>query len=267
MSNFLSGFSEKKFVIGMIHLPPLPGTASGKNAVFSDLKQFVLKELEALQLGGVNGVIVENYWDLPYYPEQVDTITVAAMASLAGLIIDKAHIPVGINVLYNDYKAELAIARAVSAAFIRAEVFVDPAISETGIIPASCAYIIRERASFNAEDVAIFADVQGKNTEVIWKRDLIESAIDAETRGLADAIIVTGMGTGKPASVEDIIRVKENISLPLIVGSGVNPRDLPDLFSVCDGVIVGSFFKKDGNIELPTDVERVRELIVVAHTC
>lgn len=241
MSNFQAGFSKKKFVIGMIHLPPLPGTSTGKNAVFSDLKQFALKELEALQLGGVDGVIVENYWDFPYYPEQVDTITVAAMASLAGLIVDKAEVPVGINVLFNDYNAELAIARAVNAAFIRAEVFIDPAVSETGIIPASSARMVRERAALNADDVAIFADIQGKNTEAIWKRDITESAIDAETRGLADAIIVTGMGTGKPTSVENIRRVKRNISLPLLVGSGVNPSTLPALFNVCNGVIVGSY--------------------------
>jgi len=264
MTESIEKFAKKKIIIGMIHLPPLPGTPAGKNAVFSELKQFALKELEALQLGGVDGVIVENFLDLPYYPKRVDTITVAAMASLAGMIVERAEVSVGINVLYNDYHAELAIARAVNAAFIRTEVFVDPAVSETGMIPAGCALMIRERAALNAENIAILADIHGKNTNAIWKRDITESAIDAETRGLADALIVTGMGTGKPASIEDIRRVKKKISLPLLVGSGVKPDTLPDLFRVCDGVIVGSYFKEGGNLRAATDVARVRELTHVA---
>ena len=260
MQNFIDRFSEKKIIIGMIHLPALPGTPAGKNARFRDLQNFVLKELDALQRGGVGAVIVENFWDLPYYPDRVDTITIAAMASIAGIIVHKAEVPVGINVLYNDFNAELSIARAVDASFIRAEVFVDPAISETGVIPASCAKMTRERSALNAENVAILADVQGKNTKALWSRDITDSAVDAETRGLADAIIVTGMGTGKPASIEDLQRVKEQISSPLLVGSGVKPGTIKELMKVCDGVIVGSFFKAGGNISNPTDIERVREL-------
>ena len=253
-------FGKRKFIIGMIHLPALPGTAGGKHTGFSELRQYVLNELEALQRGGVDGVIIENFWDLPYYPDRVDTITVAAMASLAGILVDQATIPVGINVLYNDFRAELAIARAVNAAFIRAEVFVDPAISETGIIPASCAWMIRERSALNAEQIAILADVQGKNTQMVWNRHITESAMDAETRGLADGIIVTGAGTGKSASIEDLRLVKEKIQIPLLAGSGVKPDSLKELFNVCDGVIVGSYFKQGGNIRSKTDIERVREL-------
>lgn len=253
-------FPKKKFIIGMIHLPALPGTPNGKNARFSELSKYALQELDALQSGGVDGVIVENFWDLPYYPERVDTVTIAAEAALAGLIVQHASIPVGINVLYNDFHAELAIARAVNASFIRAEVFIDPAISETGLIPASSASMIRERSALNADQVAIFADVHGKNTQVIWRREITESAVDAETRGLADAIIVTGAGTGKSASLEDLRSVKEKIHIPLLAGSGVKPSTLLDIFSVCDGVIVGSYFKEGGNIHAKTDVERVREL-------
>lgn len=253
-------FRKDKFIIGMIHLPALPGTADGKCARFSDLSKYALQELDALQSGGVDGVIVENFWDLPYFPECVDTVTVAAVASLAGIIVEHASVPVGINVLYNDFRAELAIARAVNAAFIRAEVFVDPAVSETGVIPASSARMIRERAALNAEEIAILADVHGKNTQVLWDREITESAVDAETRGLADAVIVTGAGTGKSASLDDLRRVKEKINIPLLAGSGVKPTTLKDLFSVCDGVIVGSYFKEGGNIRSKTDIDRVREL-------
>jgi len=258
--NLTTVFRKSKFIIGMIHLPSLPGTANGKTSKFSELRNYALNELNTLQTGGVDAVIVENFWDLPYYPDRVDTITVAAMASLAGVIVEHASIPVGINVLYNDFRAELAIARAVNAAFIRAEVFIDPAISETGLIPASCASMVRERSALNGDEIAILADVHGKNTQVMWKREIVESAMDAETRGLADAIIVTGAGTGKSASLEDLESVKQKIRIPLLAGSGVNPSTLKQILNICDGVIVGSYFKEGGNIRSKTDVDRVRDL-------
>jgi membrane complex biogenesis BtpA family protein len=264
MKKFSDLFSSPKPVIGMIHLPALPGTAAGKEACFKDLSEYALRELEVLQQGGVDGVIVENFWDLPYFPGKVPPITIASVAALAGLVINKASIPVGVNVLYNDFEAEIAIARSINAAFIRAEVFVDPAISETGIIPASAPDLIRLRAALNAEDVAILADVHGKNTNVLWSRSINESAIDAEKRGLADAIVVTGAGTGKSASIDDLRQTKEVISLPLLAGSGVKPESLSDILSVCDGAIVGSFFKQNGKIEAPTDLDRVKELMSIA---
>jgi len=265
MASFLSLFQSKKPVIGMIHLPALPGTSAGRSARFTDLSKFVLNELEVLQQGGVDGAIIENFWDLPYLPGQVPPVTVAAIASLAGLVVSKASIPIGINVLYNDYQAELAIARSVGAAFIRAEVFVDTAISETGLIQASAAFIIRERAALDAEDVCILADIQGKNTTPMWQRPLTDSAVDAEKRGLADAIVVTGLGTGKPVSAEDLKIVKNVVSIPLLAGSGVNPKTAADLLAICDAAIIGSYFKHGGNIQAPTDHERVRELMKVVH--
>ena len=248
----------------MIHLPALPGTAAGKNAKYVDLVKYALQELESLQKGGVDGVIVENFWDVPYFPEDVPPVTVAAMAAVAGAVVQKASLPVGVNILYNAFHAEISVARAIGASFLRAEVFVDPAISETGLIPASSAILIRERAALFAEDVAILADVQGKNTTPMWARPITESAVDAEKRGLADAIVVTGVGTGKSASLDDLQQVRNVVGLPLLAGSGVNPKSLAAILSVCDGAIVGSYFKQGGNIQSPTDPERVAELMAVA---
>jgi len=267
MINFSSIFNTTKPIIGMIHLPALPGSPQGYQARFSDLSRFALSELEALQNGGVDGVIVENFWDIPYFPDEVPPISIACMAAIAGLIVEKSPIPVGINVLYNDYHAEIAIARAVGASFVRAEVFVDPAISETGLIEASAPYLVRERIALGAENVAILADVQGKNTSTLWHREVLESAKDAEQRGLADAIVVTGSGTGQPVTLDDLHRIKQASHIPVLAGSGVTPQSIPDLFNNCDGAIVGSFFKQGGKLAAPTDMGRVKELMTVVQRC
>lgn len=261
MVDFKGIFNNKKAVIGMIHLPPLPGTPEGRNQTFRSLTEFALSELEALEKGGANGAIVENFWDYPYLPNRVSPLTLSVMAAVAGVVTEKASIPIGVNILYNDFKSEIALARSVRAAFIRAEVFVDTAYCESGIINPSCAEIIRERALLGADETAIFADVHGKNTAPMWNRSLIESAQDAQDRGRADAIIITGAGTGKSAALDDVKEVREKIKIPMLVGSGVNPKTVKQLFEFCDGAIIGSFFKKEGKINNPTDSDRVRELI------
>lgn len=267
MIDFSSIFKTTKPIIGMIHLPALPGSPQGYHARFSELSRFALSELEALQKGGVDGVIVENFWDIPYFPNEVPCVTIASIAAIAGLVVEKSSIPVGINVLYNDYHAEIAIARAVGAAFIRAEVFVDPSISETGLLEASAPYLLRERMALGAEYVAILADIQGKNTSTLWHRGVLESARDAEERGLADAIVVTGSGTGQPVTLEDLQRIKQASHIPILAGSGVSLNSIPDLFVKCDGAIVGSFFKQGGILTAPTDKERVKELMCIVRRC
>ncbi len=263
INKFEKLFAVKKAIIGMIHVPALPGSPGGCDVTFNELLKFAISELEILEEGGVNGVIVENFWDTPYFPNSVPQITVAVMAAVIGQIASHASIPVGVNILYNDYEAEIAIARAVNASFIRAEVFVDPSLSETGLILPSAAKLIRERERIHAEDVAIFADVQGKNTTPLWQRSLSESAFDAEQRGHADAIIITGAGTGKPVSTQDLHDLREVISIPLLIGSGVTADTAVELLKYCDGAIVGSFFKKDGKIDQPTELNRVKLLMDV----
>ncbi|MEA4812551.1 MAG: BtpA/SgcQ family protein [Anaerolineaceae bacterium] len=260
-NRFENLFGNKKAIIGMIHLPALPGTEEGASARYDSLVDFALKELDTLQHGGVDGVIVENFWDLPYLPNEVPAVTVAALAGVAGQVIRKSNIPVGVNILYNSFHAEIAIARALDAAFVRAEVFTDPSLAETGIIQASAAELKRERSALHAENVAIFADVQGKNTSPLWQRPLLEAALDAQDRGRPDALIITGAGTGKPVSLEALTLIRPKIHLPIICGSGVNDKTVKSLLSVADAAIVGSFFKKDGKINQPTDLERVKALI------
>ena len=257
-------FNKEKAIIGMIHLPPLPGTPAGREATFGELAKFATKELDTLENGGVDGIIVENYWDMPYFPNEVPKETIASLSAIAGLLSSRASVPLGINVLYNDFLAEIAIARAVNASFIRAEVFVDTSLSETGIIQPSSSYLVRKRAEICADNVAIFADIHGKNTVPLWKRSIAESAHDAENRAKADTIIITGKATGKPVSPDELLEIRKEVNIPVLIGSGVTAQSIASLFKLCDGVIIGSYFKFDGNIENPSDIERVRELVSAA---
>jgi len=56
------------------------------------------RDAEALLAGGVDGLIVENMWDLPYYvgaDVQLGAVTAQAVAARA--IADMADVPVGVT--------------------------------------------------------------------------------------------------------------------------------------------------------------------------
>jgi uncharacterized protein len=92
-----------------------------------------------------------------------------------------------------------------------------------------------------------------------------QEARDCYARGLADAVVVSGVATGEPTPMSDLKRVRGAVpDAPLLVGSGALPETVAELLSVADGVIVGTSLKRDGRLANPVDVERVRRLVAAA---
>jgi len=60
-------FGVPKPVIGMVHLWPLPGSPGYTGYGMQKIIDHAMQDAEALVQGGVNGLMVENMWDLPYY--------------------------------------------------------------------------------------------------------------------------------------------------------------------------------------------------------
>jgi membrane complex biogenesis BtpA family protein len=259
---FIDLFKTEKPVIGMVHLPPLPPAPLWQGESYDQILAFALADAKALSAGGVDAMIVENQNDLPFSAQDVSPVTTAWMAALTREISRQVSVPVGVNVMFNDWKAEMAAATAGGAQFIRVEVLVDPSWSDMGFLDACAPGLLRLRADLRS-DVAIFADIQGKYTAPCSPRSLAESAHDAQHRGLADALIVTGSGTGHSAPIENVRLVKEHVSIPVMVGSGVTPQNVDEMLATADGAIIGSWLKKDGKLANPVDEERVKQFMKV----
>jgi membrane complex biogenesis BtpA family protein len=253
-------FFKNKPIIGMVHLPALPMSPLWKGTQLDEIADFALKDAVALQAGGVDALIIENQNDQPFLTGAVAPATVAFMTVLAYQIRQAVTIPIGVNVLFNDWQSEIIIAEAVKASFIRVEVLVDSSWSDMGLLTACAPDLLRLRSALKSE-VKIFADVQGKYTTPCAPRPLVDSAKDAQTRGLADAIIVTGSGTGHATPVDSIREVKAAVSIPVLAGSGTTPDNINDVVSVADGAIIGSYFKRDGKLQNPVDINRVKILV------
>jgi len=258
-------WERNKPIIGMVHLPPLPGSPGYGGEPLEEIVRFALREAEALRGGGVDAVLVENFHDYPYPTGRVPTPTLIATAVVAHRVKEAMDLPVGVNLLFNDTEDELYLAWCLGLDFIRVEGFVDLLLSDMGPLLPTAPDLMRLRRALSAEGVAILADVQGKYTYALPVRDLFESARDALERGGADAVILTGARTGEVAPLELVRHLKERFpGAKVLLGSGVTPTSLPELLAVADGAIVGSYFKREGKVHNPVDPERVRELMAVA---
>jgi uncharacterized protein len=250
-------FAVARPVIGMLHLPALPGSPLA-NLGLDEIREWMLGDAGALAEGGVDGLMLENFGDTPFYPGRVPAHTVAAMAVLAREVKARFPLPLGINLLRNDGPGALAVASASGAEFIRVNVFTGARLTDQGIIQGEAHEVLRLRRLLGSP-VRIFADVAVKHSAPLAPRALEDEVEDTVRRALADAIIVSGAGTGKSTDPEDLRRAKAAAGdTPVLVGSGAASGQAAGLLRHADGLIVGTAFKRDGVTTNPVDAERVR---------
>jgi membrane complex biogenesis BtpA family protein len=254
--DFQSLFPAHKPLIACIHLLPLPGSPRYQGTMEA-VYDTALAEVAIFQRYPIDGLIVENYRDAPFYPRSLPPETVAALAAVTREVVRVAHVPVGVNALRNDAQAALAIATATEAAFIRVNVHMGVVTSDQGIIQGMSHETLRLRAALRSS-VLIFADVGVKHATPLGTRGLVLETRDLSERGLVDALIVSGVWTGAETSPDDIALVRQHTTLPVLLGSGATPENLHCVYNQVDGLIVGSTFKQAGQAENMVEEARVK---------
>ena len=250
-------FGAKKPLIAVLHLLPLPGAPLYDGNIQKVYDQ-ALAELDVFKHHAIDSVIIENFRDMPYYPGRVPPETVASLAAVSREVVRAAGMPVGVNVLRSDGEASIAIAVATGAHYVRVNVHMGAVAADQGIVQGSSHLSMRLRAALKSRTL-VFADVGVKHAAPIAGRGLDIETRDLAERGLADAVIVTGDRTGVETSLDDIDAVRRATSLPLLIGSGATPDNIEPVLPKVNGLIVGSYFKKDGaghNFVEPARVER-----------
>ena len=256
-------FRTVKPVIGMLHAPPLPGSPQNRLG-FNAIIDWVLKDAEALALGGIDGLMLENFGDVPFYPRQVPPHTVAFLTALGREVRHHFGRPLGINVLRNDSASAIAISAAVGAEFIRVNIQTGARVTDQGLIEGTAHDSLRYRKLLGYE-VKIFADVDVKHSAPLADRGLAAEVEEVLSRGCADAIIVTGSATGQEASVEDLKAARAAAAgAPVIAGSGVDTTNLITVLEAADALIVGTAFKQNGVTTNAVDSQRVRTFMQAA---
>ena len=250
-------------LIGMVHLPPLPGSPLFSGDL-DGVIAFSLKDAQILKDAGFPALMVENFGDAPFYPDHVAPITVAAMTRAVGTIVEATGLPVGVNVLRNDALSALAIAAATGAVMIRVNVLTGLMNTDQGPIVGRAADVARQRRSL-CPGVAILADVFVKHASPPPGLTIEQAGLDTWERGGADALIVSGTGTGAAPDLEEAARLRKAVpDVTILIGSGASAATLGSLAEVADGAIVGSSLKVGGRVSDPVDPDRARELVRAA---
>lgn len=258
-------FGRPRAVLGVVHLPALPGSPAYRGAPIDDLAAAALEDARRYAGGGVHGLIVENHGDLPFAkPGDLGPETAAVMAVLTDRIRREVGLPLGINVLANGALHALAVAQAGGAGFVRVNQWANAYVANEGILEGPAAAATRYRARLRAEGVRVFADVHVKHGAhaIVADRTLEELTRDLEFFD-ADAVIVTGQRTGDAADLSELRTVRGATQLPLLVGSGVTPSNVGAILGVADGVIVASALKEEGVWWTPVSEAKVRAFMEV----
>lgn len=265
MNNFKQIFANKRPVIAMVHLMPLPGTplydeAGGIEAIVSAARA----DLDALQAAGVDAVMFGNENDRPY-ELSVDVASTATMAYVIGQLRASITVPFGVNVLW-DANSSVALATATGASFVR-EIFTGTYASDFGLWQGKAAEAMRYRNRLGRKDLAMLFNVSAEFAHSLDQRSLADRARSAVFSSIPDAVLVSGTITGEAAPLDHLERVKSALpTTPVLANTGVKLETVSDILRIADGCVVGSSLKVDGDTWKAVDPDRAKAFMAKARS-
>jgi membrane complex biogenesis BtpA family protein len=264
LDRFRRLFGVDKPIIAMAHLLPLPGSPLyDREKGIDAIVESVVRDIEALQQGGVDALMFGNEGDRPYVTRATPE-SLAAMSVIVARARPHIKIPFGVNYLW-DPVASVALAHATGAKFVR-EVFTGVYDSDMGLWIPDAASAVRLRANLGDETL-LFYNINAEFASSVGSRSNAAKAQSAVFASLADAICVSGPMTGHAVDLSHIAEVKQAVpDTPVIANTGVRRESVRDILEVADAAIVGTSFKVDGNTWNPVDPARVSRFMDVVHS-
>ncbi len=135
-------------------------------------------------------------------------------------------------------------------------------VADEGIVESCAGELLRYRKQISAENILVLADIKKKHSahSITSDVNIIETAHAVEFF-IGDGVIVTGIATGCEANMEEVGSVKNEIKIPVLVGSGVTYENVQSYLEIADSLIVGSYFKKKGLWQNEVDHSRVKKFM------
>jgi uncharacterized protein len=229
-------------VIAALHLPPFPGSAHPDARPLSQIRDYALRNIAAAVEAGIQSVYLQDLGDHPV-SRRVQPHVTAGMAAVGAAV--RAEFPqlyLGICLLSHGAEESLAIAQAVEAQFVRLKVYVGAMVKAEGLLEG-CAYeAVQYRARLRAPEILILADVYDRTGEPLARQPLEEEARQAAIFGRADALVLTGRSFAETLEMVAEVRQAE-LDVPLVIGGGVNEKNISQAVKVADSLIVSNAIK------------------------
>ena len=249
-------FGTDKPIIAMCHFRALPGDLYyDADGGMEKVVELAWQDLNNLQEGGVDAVMFSNEFSLPYLTK-VRPETTAAMGRIIGELKRDIKVPFGVNVLWDPY-ASIDLAAATGAAFIR-EIMSGVYASDFGLWNTDCGEISRHRARLGQQKLKLLYNIVPEASVYLGNRDVAAIAKTTVFNCRPDVICVSGATAGVGTDKGVLTRVKEAIpDTAVFANTGCRIDTIEDMFTIADGAVVGTTFKKDGKFENLVDRDRV----------
>ncbi len=247
-------------LIGMIHLPPLPGSPGYSGLSIDDYLKYSLGEADKIVRAGFDGVIVENYMDYPYGIYIRDHRALEILGRIIEVLRKRYNdLLIGLNILRNSGIEAADIVCRCGGDFIRVNAYSEPVYSPEGVLyPIS--RLIWEHIRELGCSIKIYADVNVKHSKPIIP--YIEALYNTCTRGRVSGVIVTGIATGYETPVSHVYIAKQICSdHEVFVGSGVSIENIGRYIDIADGFIIGTSIKEDSITTNPVDEVKARKIV------
>ena len=263
-------FGVKKPIIAMLHLDPLPGDPRFRpNTAMEEIVEHARADLQALQEGGVDGVLISNEFSLPY-ERQMNFVTPAAMAYVVGRLKQDLRVPFGVDCI-SDGRATIELAAAVDADFVRGT-FSGVYVGDGGLYNNDFSKLMRRRAELYLQQLRMLYFINPESDQNLDNRPLADIARSTIFKVHPDGLCVSANAAGQDVDEELIASVKQAAPQTVILcNTGCRPDTIARKLAVADGAVVGTYFKEGGRLEnehlenVPVCADRVRELMQVVY--
>lgn len=260
MSFLKEMFGTEKPIIGLLHLKPLPGDPFyAPNGSLDDVIACARADLEALQNGGVDGVLVTNELSIPY-EKKVSGVTLGAMGMVVGALKEHFTVHYGVEAIY-DGDATMEICAATGAAFTRC-LFTGAWAGDLGLVDRDVAKTLRLKAALRLDELKLFYFITSEGEVYLNDRSYPDIAKSMLFNCRPDALVVGGAAAGVGPGGELLEEVRAAAKgVPVVCGTGCKKETVAQILNNCDGAFVGTTFKKDGVFENRVDARRVKEFM------
>lgn len=254
--------TKQKTVIGMVHLPPLPGTPFYEEGSYKHVFDKAIGDATALYRGGAAGCLVQTIDRVYPTSDEADAARVAAVANIVYEIAratdPKFHI--GVQILRNALRASLAVATVSGGSFVRCAALVGATRSSDGLLQGDPHGVMQYRRKVGAMHVHMIAEIHSMHYKALDGAPLGETA-RAAVRAGADAVSLGDPDEEK--TLHMIRQVRAAVpQTPIFLAGYTNHENAGRLLAAADGAFVGSCLEK-GEWGSEVDEQRVHDYMAI----
>lgn len=235
---------NKKIIIGLVHLPPMPGTPQYQHGNLEAMTKKAIEDCLALKANGADGGLIQTVDNVYPTGDDTDYARVAALSMVAARVRDVVgpDFKIGVQLMWNCITPSLAVAKATGADFTRCTALVGSTESPFGgRIDADPLKIMDYRKKIEAGNVAMLAEVSGYHFKGEYDPKNIQNLASMAMRVGADAVeVVSRDFEMNERLVKDI---KALGPIPVILGGGTDVDNCKQRLRYADGALVGTAFQ------------------------